>query len=137
MEESHIEFLVGTCQVQLKNLCFFGRASIDHAVNQLAEVFRLSCASHSKQNLIPVVLYPDELEKVLEESGLSMQHFVQIQPDLHKLTPSAHLRCVHGRQRYEAALLVGGPDMWWGIRLYCIPRGSDISRLLRKETDQF
>lgn len=135
METPDKEFFIGTCQIQLKYLSFLGRDSIDRAVNQLADVLRLSCEPAADRNQIPVVLYPDELEKVLSDSALSLETFVEATTP--RLTPSTQLRCVHDRQRHEAALRVEGPNMWWVARLYCIPRGSDPIRLLRSEADEF
>ncbi|KAK4148546.1 hypothetical protein C8A00DRAFT_19640 [Chaetomidium leptoderma] len=57
----------------------------------------------------------------------------------HRLTSSHHkLRCVHGRQRYEAAIRSAklGPDTWWTVKLYCLPQGIDPRVLLRNEVEQ-
>lgn len=131
------EFLVGTCQLKLKDLIFeSGRDRLAGAVDQLMQVFPTSCNPIDKENQIPVVVSPDELQEILGASGITMQDLIGPSSPLPKLRPPRPLRCIHGRQRYEAALQVEGPGMWWAVRVFCIPPGSDVTRLLFKEVDQ-
>lgn len=138
------EFLVGVCQVQLKKLRFVAsRDKIDAATKQLVEVFTTTeCEPYEHQNQYPVVVSPREFEAALAVSRLSMQDLVAVQEassrrPIPKLHPSGKLRCLHGRQRYEAALLVHGPEMWWAVRVFLVPEDCDIPRLLRGEIEQY
>lgn len=130
------EFLVGSCELQLSRLQFVaGRDPKESAVAKLSELFRLSC--DPEDHYIPVVVCPDELQAVLDESAVSIGDIVRGQMPLPRLTPSNRLRSIHARQRYEAAIRVFGQDMWWAVRVYCIPTGSDILQVLPKEVDQY
>lgn len=133
------DFLIGTGQVQLKNLRFenSSRDRIERPREQLTQVFENRCDPFAYENHIPVALFPEELEIVLRESRVSMQDLVGSQVAFPKLYPSNSVRCVHGWQRFEAAIHVKGPEWWWAVRVYCVPRGSDVSRLLYKEVDQY
>ncbi|KAJ0123526.1 hypothetical protein J7T55_011991 [Diaporthe amygdali] len=134
-----MQFFIGTAQVQVKNLFFdsSSREKIERACEQLAAVFEDGCNPFADDNRIPVALFPEELAIVLRESMVSMQDLVSPQNPNLKLYPSNGIRCVHGRQRFETAIRVKGPEYWWGIRIYCIPRGSEIWRLLYNEVDQY
>lgn len=130
------EFLVGSYQLQLSRLRFIsGREPNDTAIKQLTELFRLSC--DPQQHRIPVVVSPEELQVVLEESAVTIGNIAGHHTPLPKLSPSGKLRCIHGRQRFEAAILMNGPHMWWGVQLYCIPSGSSFRQLLPKVVDQY
>lgn len=132
------EFLIGTCQVQLKNLSFeHGRDKLPQATERLAQLFQAWCEPNERANHIPAVVSTAELNAILGESGLSIQDIVQGSPEPPCLSPPSLLRCIHGRQRYEAALLVMGPEAWWTIRLFCIPADSDVTACLFREADQY
>lgn len=130
------EFLIGSCELQLSRLHFVAsREPKKAAVAKLVELFKLSC--DPQDHPIPIVVSPEELQVVLGESAISLDDLVRRPLPRPKLTPSGKLCGIHARQRYEAAIRVFGPDMWWTVRLYCIPAGSNIPELLSKETDQF
>lgn len=132
------DFLVGVGQLQLKDLDFdTGRDRIAKAVDHLARVLSTSCRPDDKENQIPVVVLPEELQDVLSISGVSMQDLVRSCAPFPKLQPRRRVQCIHGRQRYEAAMQIHGPDMWWTTRIFCLPDGSDVTRLLRREVDQY
>ncbi|KAL1850474.1 hypothetical protein Daus18300_012888 [Diaporthe australafricana] len=140
------DFLIGTGQVQLKNLRLESwswevdwdpREEINTPSDQLQQVFEDNCEPFAYENRIPVALFPEELEEVLKESRVSIQDIVSSRDDAPpKLYPQNGIRCIHGRQRL-AAIHVKGPDWWWGVHIYCVPHGSDISQLLHKEVDQY
>lgn len=130
------EFLVGSCQLQLSSLRFIsGREPNETAIKQLTELFRLSC--DPQQHRIPVVVSPEELQVVLEESAVTIGNIAGHHTSLPKLSPSGKLRYIHGRQRFEAAILINGPYIWWGVQLYCIPSENSFRQLLPKMVDQY
>lgn len=130
------EFLIGSCELQLSKIHFIaGREAKRVAITKLVERFKISCDPQDHQ--IPIVVSPEELQVVLSESHVSLDDIVQRRIPRPKLNPSRKLCGIHARQRYEAAIRVFGPNMWWTVRVYCIPAGSNISELLPKETDQF
>lgn len=128
--------------MQLRNLQFIAsRDKIDDATKQLVEVFRTTqCQPYEPYNSFPVVTSPEELEVALTASQLFLQALVSareaIAPGpMPKLRPMHPLRCLHSRQRYEAALSLYGSEMWWAAQLFLVPAGSDMPRLLRKEIE--
>ncbi|KAK7746517.1 hypothetical protein SLS53_002476 [Cytospora paraplurivora] len=125
-------------KLQLKDLTFEGgRGPVAAAIEQLTDVFLSSCNPDEKANQIPVVVSPEELHDLITVSGTSMQDLIRsMHAPFPRLQPSKPLRCIHGRQRYEAAKRIEGPEMWWTVRLYCIVAGSDLTRLLYHEVDQ-
>ncbi|KAI7785351.1 hypothetical protein LA080_007184 [Diaporthe eres] len=81
------DFLIGTGQVQLKNLLFenSSRERVKRPRDQLQKVFEHRCDPFAYENQIPVALFPEELEEVLKESRLSMQGLVSSRDALPKL----------------------------------------------------
>ncbi|KFA66445.1 hypothetical protein S40285_08975 [Stachybotrys chlorohalonatus IBT 40285] len=154
-----MDFLVGICQLQLKSLEFKGyhsRGKSKLAVEYLGSVLANSCESYLWSNQIPVRVSPDQLQEMLSLSHVSLEDLAGALPDVLSLSlfppegrasiqNSKFLRlqtehrveCLHGKQRYEAAIETLGPEEWWTIRIYCLPQGSDPYRLLPHETDQF
>ncbi len=154
-----MEFLIGICQLQLKDLDFDAyrsRGKNKAAVEYLEPVLVNSCESHLWPNQIPVRVSPNELHDMLAVSQVSLEDLARTQSDLLELSllspedmaeaqapeyprlKTAHrVECIHGRQRYEAAIGVFGPEEWWTIRIYCLPEGSDPYLLLPHETDHF
>lgn len=131
-----IDYFVGSCQLALGRLTFdSSREPNPSAIRRLSEVLRLSCDPMSHQ--IPVVVSPEELQTVLDDSNVSREALVENRQPYPELFPSAKLRGIHGRQRFEAALRVYGSRKLWTVQLYCIPAGSDVYRLLQPEVDQY
>lgn len=133
------EFLIGSCVVQLKSLCFeLGRDKNNRATSTLVQVLRESSEQHDKANHIPAAVSLEELHQILNASSISMQDIARSEAPYPKLFPTRKLQCLHGRQRYEAALELYGLEAWWTVRLFCIPEGCDPIHIpsLRREIDQ-
>lgn len=134
------EFLIGTCVVQLKSFFFeSGREKDDRATRTLVQVLKESSEQHDKHNQIPVAVSLEELHQVLNDSSISMQEIARSEAPYPKLFPIRKLRCLHGRQRYEAAIELYSLEAWWPVRLFCIPEGCDPNHIpsLRREIDQY
>lgn len=139
------EFLFGRCQLRLEDIEIdpdYCRERIDGAIDHLRPVFEdpNEFEPHTESHQFPILTDLDGLRQLLEDSRVSHDAFRESQsaPPYPRLT-SLHgkFRCIHGRQRYEAA--VGstklGPDTWWTVRLFCLPEGIDPRLLLREEVE--
>src|SRR5436189_5742136 len=114
-----MEFLVGFAEVQLKDLDFthyHTRDRNERAVRQLGPVLQDSCEAHLWDNQFPVWVTPNELHDILSLSGSSLEslsrvlqdmlvisHVRGLRPEYPRLRSRKKLKCLHGRQRYEAA----------------------------------
>lgn len=140
------EFLLGRCQIRLRDIEIdldYCRERIDAAVACLSSVFEdpNKFNPYAELHQFPIVTNPEQLRQLLDNSGVSHSSFTESQ--LHGPYPrltSHHgkLRCIHGRQRYEAAIGSQklGPDTWWTVKLYCLPEGVDPRILLYEEVEQ-
>ncbi|EFY90693.1 hypothetical protein MAC_03273 [Metarhizium acridum CQMa 102] len=127
-----MEFFVGTAQIQLEKFTFpFSREKIPSAINYLAKIFEENCDHAANQ--IPVCVSRGELDRILEHSHVHNDALTQQRPPYPQLHPAATVRCLQGRQRYEAALQVLGPQTWWSVRLFCIPSDCRLDVLLKRE----
>ncbi|KAM7183170.1 Protein of unknown function (DUF3723) domain containing protein [Rhypophila sp. PSN 637] len=138
-----MKFLVGICQIQLKNLDFdtyHSRGKNKTAVAYLGSVLVDSCKSHLWSHQIPVRVTPDQLHEILALSQVSLEDLNRELPstdfNYRKLQTRRNVECIHGKQRYEAAIESLGEEEWWTVRIYCLPEGSDLYRLLPHEVDQ-
>ena len=141
------EFLVGRCQLRLRDIEIdpdYCRDKIERAVASLKPIFEdpNHFNPHAEIHQFPIVTGPEELRRLLNDSRISHPAFTESQQNalLYPRLTSLHgkLRCVHGRQRYEAAIGSEklGPDTWWTVKLYCLPEGVDPRVLLRDEVEQ-
>ena len=129
---------IGTAEIQLRNLSFpYSRSKIPNAVERLTAVFTEHCDPTALNNQIPVCVQPQELQQILAQSHANIAEIRQGQRPYARLQPSAKVRGLHGRQRYEAALQCLGPQTWWAIRIFCIADGSTPETLLRDEMTDF
>ncbi|KAK3901966.1 hypothetical protein C8A05DRAFT_15916, partial [Staphylotrichum tortipilum] len=139
------EFLLGRCQLRLKDIEIdpdYCRESIDAAIDHLRPVFEdpKSFKPDTESHQLPIVTDLDGLRQLLEDSRVSNDAFRELQtaPPYPQLT-SLHgqFRCIHGRQRYEAAIgsTKLGPDTWWTVKLFCVPEGIDPRLLLCEEVE--
>lgn len=129
---------LGTAQIQLQNLTFHvSRDKIPTAIERLAEVFLENCDPVAVQNQIPVYIWPSELQHILGQSQATIAEIQRGQHPYPRLYPPAKVRCLHGRQRYEAALQSLGPQTWWVVRIYCIAEGNSPETLLLHEMTEF
>ncbi|KAK4148568.1 hypothetical protein C8A00DRAFT_19619, partial [Chaetomidium leptoderma] len=139
------EFLLGRCQLRLKDIEIDGdycRSRIDAAIDHLRPVFEdpNRFKPHTESHQFPILTNLAGLRQLLEDSQVSHNNFRESQ----SVTPYPRLtsvqgkfRCIHGRQRYEAAIgsTKLGPDTWWTVRLYCLPEGIDPRLLLHEEVE--
>lgn len=127
-----MEFFVGNAQIQLESLIFpYSREKIPSAINYLARIFEENCDPAANQ--IPVCVSRSELDRILEHSHVQEEALTQQRLPYPQLHPGATVRCLRGRQRYEAALRVLGPQTWWSVRLFCIPNDCRPDILLKRE----
>ncbi|KAI3339687.1 hypothetical protein F4824DRAFT_507940 [Ustulina deusta] len=132
------EFFIGRGQLQLKNLATdLCRDRLDTATERLLPVFRANCSPTLDANQIQVKVWPSELNDVLTSSDTSLEALSQGVPPYARLRASQKVQCLHGRQRYEAAIKAHGPEFWWTVQIFCIPEGSDATVLLRKQVEQY
>ncbi|KAH6614550.1 hypothetical protein B0J18DRAFT_404026, partial [Chaetomium sp. MPI-SDFR-AT-0129] len=139
------EFLFGRCQLRLRDIEIdpdYCRERIDAAVGHLRPVFEdpNRFEPHTESHQLPILTDLDGLRQLLEDSRVSHDTFRESQavPPYPRLT-SLHgtFRCIHGRQRYEAAIdsTELGPDTWWTVKLFCLPEGIDPRLLLCEEVE--
>ncbi|KAK3937194.1 hypothetical protein QBC46DRAFT_411395 [Diplogelasinospora grovesii] len=131
------EFLLGRCQLQLRDIEIdpdYCRDKIDLAIQTVSiPILKTTNSQYSLRTQV-------ELRQLLEDSGVSYSSFIESQsriPYLRLTSSHSKLRCIHARQRYEAALSSTklGPGTWWTVKLYCLPQGVDIRALLRDEVE--
>ena len=129
---------LGYAQIQLRNLTFpFARDKELAAVDCLAAIFKERCDPDAMENQIPVFVSPSELVHILTQTpGIELETLAHGQPPFPRLKPTGDVRCLHGRQRYEAAMRNFGPEKWWSVRIFRIPEGSDPEILLLRHIDQ-
>ncbi|KID63001.1 hypothetical protein MBR_09924, partial [Metarhizium brunneum ARSEF 3297] len=128
---------LGYAQIQLRNLTFpFARDKELAAVDCLAAIFKERCDPDAMENQIPVFVSPSELALILTQTpGIELETLAHGQPPFPRLKPTGNVRCLHGRQRYEAAMRNFGPEKWWSVRIFRIPEGSDPEILLLRHID--
>ncbi|OAQ69274.1 hypothetical protein VFPPC_11619 [Pochonia chlamydosporia 170] len=127
-----MECFVGNAQIQLEKFTFpFSREKTQSAINYLAKIFEENCDPAANQ--IPVCVSRSELDRILEHSHVHHDALTQQRQPYPQLHPATTVRCLQGRQRYEAALRVLGPQTWWGVRLFCIPNDCRPDVLLKRE----
>ncbi|KAH0593442.1 hypothetical protein MHUMG1_08899 [Metarhizium humberi] len=129
---------LGYAQIQLRNLTFpFARDKELAAVDCLAAIFKERCDPDAMENQIPVFVSPSELALILTQTpGIELETLAHGQSPFPRLKPTGNVRCLHGRQRYEAAMRNFGPEKWWSVRIFRIPEGSDPEILLLRHIDQ-
>lgn len=129
---------VGNAQIELRNLTFpFARDRDPVAVDRLAAIFKERCDPDATGNQIPVFVSPSELALILTQTpGIELETLGHGRRPYPQLKPTGNVRCLHGRQRYEAAMRNFGPDTWWSVRIFRIPEGSDPQILLLRHIDQ-
>lgn len=91
------EFLLGTCQVQLKHLNFdLCREPLQEATARLQHFIQHHC--DPLNNPVPAAVTPNELRRLLTASALSISHLTTQAPypQIH-LPPDIQLCCLHGR----------------------------------------
>ncbi|KAH6641110.1 hypothetical protein F5144DRAFT_641832, partial [Chaetomium tenue] len=139
------EFLFGRCQLRLRDIEIdpdYCRDRIDAAVQRLQPVFEdpNKFKPHIPSHQLPLLIDLEGFKQLLEDSKVSQDEFRESQsgtPYSQLTSLNGKLRCIHGRQRYEAAISSKelGPDMWWTVKLYCLPEGIDPRILLCEEVE--
>ena len=137
-----MENVLGICQIRVKDLTFdkklLRRARKKkhrkHAVSDMVEILRHGCDTIDYKNMLVVTVFSDELDSILKHSGYSLTDLTLTEPYL-KLRPPRKLLCLHGRKRHEAATRID-PNMWWTVRLKCMPRGANPLCVFRGDVEE-
>ncbi|KAB5526447.1 hypothetical protein GE09DRAFT_1257064 [Coniochaeta sp. 2T2.1] len=132
--------LLGLCRIQVKDLAFdmrfLRRARKNQhrtqALQDMRAVLDLAGDSEAPKHSVPVMVFTDTLDSILAHSNCTLSDLAQERDPM--LSPPHKLLCLQGWKRINAAM-AKDPYMWWRVRLYCIPPGTDPYRVLRREIE--
>jgi len=127
----------GTARIALDVLYFpwdQPREASQKSLNKLKECFQKGQCDRVTRNHIPAVIDQSDLHEVLRCSNISAKRLLNNEGGPHpELTfpVGFQLRCLHGRQRIQAAREVLPPrERWWTVDLYLAGlrnRGSEVA----------
>ncbi|KAB5572241.1 hypothetical protein GE09DRAFT_1025563, partial [Coniochaeta sp. 2T2.1] len=95
-------------------------------------VLDLAGDSEAPKHSVPVMVFTDTLDSILAHSNCTLSDLAQERDPM--LSPPHKLLCLQGWKRINAAM-AKDPYIWWRVRLYCIPPGTDPYRVLRREIE--
>lgn len=121
------DLAVGIVRAHLDCLEFANSRDLDlETVSKLVEVFEgpYGCDPSHNLNIIPAIIYSDDLQRILEASHLSRS---QIESSLRRKsfrpqiqTSNIRIQCLQGQHRVEAGKrFLPQSEYWWTVKLYC------------------